>query len=311
MTTVALSELLGAPVYDPSGAAGRVREVALAPQEDRTRVASLIIKTKTGNRMNRLGALFVVGTLAAASSHQPEQTSSSVMIAVVSRDAIGGLGPSARTKPGTVEVEPVALLAESGEWQAIPCKPGTGEGCKKFARDYLSKRHTYAVISAEGTGITIHTAPVTLSECFGYSGGGTYSGGHIAKSAIAASSSDLFDSAVAPKVVAPSEAARIRKALRPLVPKHLDTVEDLRIMHLQLEALDLLLVQRAYADNIDPKNFVRKYLFMVGVSSKDDSMGTNLSRALGPRLLHSRRVSEYACSHAAARPRRSGLGDSS
>ena len=51
MTTLALSDLLGAPVYDPSGAAGRVREVALAPQEDRTRVASLIIKTKTGNRM--------------------------------------------------------------------------------------------------------------------------------------------------------------------------------------------------------------------------------------------------------------------
>jgi magnesium transporter len=51
MTTLALSELLGAPVYDPSGAAGRVREVALAPQEDRTCVASLIIKTKTGNRM--------------------------------------------------------------------------------------------------------------------------------------------------------------------------------------------------------------------------------------------------------------------
>jgi magnesium transporter len=51
MTTLALSELLGAPVYDPSGTAGRVREVALAPQEDRTRVASLIIKTKTGNRI--------------------------------------------------------------------------------------------------------------------------------------------------------------------------------------------------------------------------------------------------------------------
>ncbi len=51
MTTLALSDLLGAPVYDPSGAAGRVREVALAPQEDRTRVASLIIKTKTGNRI--------------------------------------------------------------------------------------------------------------------------------------------------------------------------------------------------------------------------------------------------------------------
>ena len=52
MTTLALSELLGATVYDPSGAAsGRVREVALAPQEDRNRVASLIVKTKSGNRV--------------------------------------------------------------------------------------------------------------------------------------------------------------------------------------------------------------------------------------------------------------------
>src|SRR5260370_40656428 len=51
MTTLALSEVLGAPVYDPSGAAGgRVREVALAPGEDRSRVAALIVKTKKGNR---------------------------------------------------------------------------------------------------------------------------------------------------------------------------------------------------------------------------------------------------------------------
>jgi len=51
MMTLALSELLGAPVYDPSGAAGRVHEVAVAPQEDRARIASLIIKTKSGKRM--------------------------------------------------------------------------------------------------------------------------------------------------------------------------------------------------------------------------------------------------------------------
>ncbi|HTT23299.1 MAG TPA: CBS domain-containing protein [Candidatus Sulfotelmatobacter sp.] len=48
---MALSDLLGAPVYDPSGAAGRVREVALAPQEDRSQIASLIIKTRSGNRV--------------------------------------------------------------------------------------------------------------------------------------------------------------------------------------------------------------------------------------------------------------------
>jgi magnesium transporter len=52
MTTLALSELLGATVYDPSGAAsGRVREVALAPQEDRSRVVSLIVKTRSGSRI--------------------------------------------------------------------------------------------------------------------------------------------------------------------------------------------------------------------------------------------------------------------
>jgi magnesium transporter len=52
MTTLPLSELLGATVYDMSGAAtGRVREVTLAPQEDRTRIASFIVKTKSGKRV--------------------------------------------------------------------------------------------------------------------------------------------------------------------------------------------------------------------------------------------------------------------
>ena len=52
MTTLPLSELLGATVFDPSGApSGRVREVTLSPQEDRSRISSFIIKTKSGNRV--------------------------------------------------------------------------------------------------------------------------------------------------------------------------------------------------------------------------------------------------------------------
>src|SRR3984957_8076889 len=52
LSTLPLSELLGATVYDPSGAAsGRVREVTLAPQEDRNRIASFIVKTKSDNRV--------------------------------------------------------------------------------------------------------------------------------------------------------------------------------------------------------------------------------------------------------------------
>jgi sporulation protein YlmC with PRC-barrel domain len=52
MTMLSLSELLGATVYDPSGAAsGHVREVTLTPQEDRSRISSLIVRTKSGNRV--------------------------------------------------------------------------------------------------------------------------------------------------------------------------------------------------------------------------------------------------------------------
>jgi len=61
MTTLALSELLGATVYDLSGAAtGRVREVTLAPQEDRARVTSLIVKTKSGNRILPFAAISAI-----------------------------------------------------------------------------------------------------------------------------------------------------------------------------------------------------------------------------------------------------------
>ncbi len=52
MSTIALSELLGAAVKDASGAqGGRVREVALTPAEDRVYVSTLIVRTKDGNRL--------------------------------------------------------------------------------------------------------------------------------------------------------------------------------------------------------------------------------------------------------------------
>src|SRR3954463_5804000 len=51
-TNLALSDLLGAPVWDSSGAmAGRVREVALCPQEDQVRISLLVVKTKVGERV--------------------------------------------------------------------------------------------------------------------------------------------------------------------------------------------------------------------------------------------------------------------
>ncbi len=51
MSLVALSELLGASVRDASGAVkGRVREIAVAPQDHPTRIAFLIVRTPSGDR---------------------------------------------------------------------------------------------------------------------------------------------------------------------------------------------------------------------------------------------------------------------
>jgi len=51
MSLVALSELLGATVRDATGTVrGRVREIAVAPQDHPTRVAYLIVKTPGGER---------------------------------------------------------------------------------------------------------------------------------------------------------------------------------------------------------------------------------------------------------------------
>jgi len=57
MSTLALTELLGRPVYDAGGQCGRVRELAVAPQEDRARIAVLIVRTKSGDRVMPFSAV--------------------------------------------------------------------------------------------------------------------------------------------------------------------------------------------------------------------------------------------------------------
>src|SRR3954469_15206249 len=52
MSLVALSELLGAPVRGATGAVlGRVREIAIAPQDHPTRIVYLIVRTSDGERV--------------------------------------------------------------------------------------------------------------------------------------------------------------------------------------------------------------------------------------------------------------------
>jgi magnesium transporter len=62
MSVVALSELLGATVRDATGAVrGRVREIAVAPQDHPTRIAFLIVKTADGERMLAPAAITSAG----------------------------------------------------------------------------------------------------------------------------------------------------------------------------------------------------------------------------------------------------------
>jgi len=52
MPSIALSELLGATVYDRSGSsAGKVREVAISPQEDAASISGVVVKTRFGDRL--------------------------------------------------------------------------------------------------------------------------------------------------------------------------------------------------------------------------------------------------------------------
>ena len=70
MQDIALSTILGAPVFDGSGElAGHVREVALSPREDAGRISDLVIKTSAGERLLSTQAISNVdGRLVRASS---------------------------------------------------------------------------------------------------------------------------------------------------------------------------------------------------------------------------------------------------
>jgi CBS domain-containing protein/sporulation protein YlmC with PRC-barrel domain len=58
MPSLALTELLGTPVFDTAGSrCGRVRELALIPQDDRARIACFIVKTGAGTWLLPFGSV--------------------------------------------------------------------------------------------------------------------------------------------------------------------------------------------------------------------------------------------------------------
>src|SRR6185436_13526723 len=91
MSLVALSELLGATVRDASGTVrGRVREIAIAPQDHPTRIAYLIVKTADGERMLPSAALKSCGATVRADgdSSDWEQYTASDGVLLLKRDLL-------------------------------------------------------------------------------------------------------------------------------------------------------------------------------------------------------------------------------
>lgn len=210
--------------------------------------------------MKRTWASLLFGASVMALTQQPipkQQLGTDVLLVAVSRDNSmfsGGFGPSKWTGAGTVYVEPIARLTQSVNWKDIPCgikqeaSPAGQLGCRRYAREYLNKPHTYSVVSADGMGAVVHAAPSTLSECFDYSSTGSYSGAPIAGSAIASSSSELFSESEPVHQLTADEAKPIRKALTTYTPKKFDSTVYLRYFSLKLEGQELIVVQRNYAD---------------------------------------------------------------
>jgi CBS domain-containing protein/sporulation protein YlmC with PRC-barrel domain len=91
MSIVALSELLGATVRDATGTArGHVREIAVAPQEHPTRIAYLIVKTSSGERVLPADAVkaFVGSVRATTDAGQWEAYTPSDGVLLLKRDLL-------------------------------------------------------------------------------------------------------------------------------------------------------------------------------------------------------------------------------
>jgi hypothetical protein len=237
--------------------------------------------------MSRLLSAALMGVIATAvTPQQPRKRVSpttTIMIAAVSRDKFMLNALTVRltdvdpwTRRGTAVMEPLGQLTPSGKWSGLPCSShtlDTDDGPKKcvaFERRYLSKPHAFTVISADGNGVVIHAAPTALDECYGYSGTGTYSGRSIRKFAIAASSAKYFAESTPPHPLTQRESVAVYKALKALVPKKLDTTEEVRLFGIRLESHKMIVIQRAFPGLANKGGVHHNLIFGIGTLDRGE-----------------------------------------
>jgi hypothetical protein len=221
-------------------------------------------------------SMLLAGSVQLLSADRPLE--SQVMLAAVSRDSAlvgGGIGLGRQLKQGHVFVEPIAYLSESGKWQQLPCqadRDGTPfpRNCEQFGKKYLSKPHTYTVVSAEGEGSVVSAKPAVLTERRFYTADGTYSGAAIKKSAIAASNPEIFLPIDAPKVLQPEATKPLLRAVTALIPKRLDSTKGLKVIAFRLENRDLFVIKREFGDWPETVNIgERRHIFSIGIMDEN------------------------------------------
>jgi len=229
--------------------------------------------------MNGVLTWWLLSVSVTALAQQPALTlapDSAVMLAAVSRDdsvLLGGISSGKLLGTGELSIEPMVWLTPDGQWKSIDCDPSRQKDCRKFEELYLSKPHAYTIVSADGRGATVNAAPITLSECFGYTGSGTYTGPPIRGTAIAASSTEIFTTGPSAERLSNQDAEQVRKALSVFVPAKLDSLKELRVYSLRLEGQDLFVVQRAYQDfaskpGYNPQEDHFKFIFAIGAMAE-------------------------------------------
>src|SRR6266566_2322035 len=130
MGMLALTELLGEPVFDLGGSrCGRIRELALAPQEDHARIAVVIVRTKTGDRLLPFSSVTSVngGIRAATSSAEWSLGETGEGLLLLSRDLldqqvidVGPRGAVRRLLKGVVPLPALRALLRKIPPRAIP-----------------------------------------------------------------------------------------------------------------------------------------------------------------------------------------------
>ena len=126
MTSHALSELIGQPVFEAGGAkVGRVREVAVLPQEDSNHVALLVVRTSGGDRLlaTRLVQSINGGIRSSVSSAEWGAFSGSEGMLLMDRDLLDQQIIDVHGRK-VVRVNDVELLGQAREEGGIQLKIG-------------------------------------------------------------------------------------------------------------------------------------------------------------------------------------------